>query len=57
MTINHTYREISLDIKLETIKSIILKYDDVIYDPSTIMTGSFNNISEDFKVALSRLWR
>ena len=51
---NHTYREISLDIKLETIKSIILKYDDVIYDPSLIPTYILsNNISEDFKVALS----
>ena len=51
---NHTYREISLDIKLETIKSIILKYDDIIYDPSLIPTYILsNNISEDFKVALS----
>lgn len=51
---NHIYKEISLDINFQTIKSIILKYDDIIYDPSLIPTFILSNsISKEYKVALS----
>lgn len=51
---NHRYKEVSLDLNLETINSIILNYDDIIYDPSLIPTYILSNsISEHYKVALS----
>ena len=51
---NHTYREISDELSFENIKTIISKYDDIIYDPSLLPTYILSkNISEDYKVALS----
>lgn len=51
---NHIYETIDKDISFEEIKSIILGYDDIIYDPSIIPTFILSNkISKNFKVALS----
>ena len=51
---NHTFREISDELSFENIKTIISKYDDIIYDPSLLPTYILSkNISEDYKVALS----
>ena len=51
---NHTYKTINPDINFETIKSIVLKYDDIIYDPSLIPTFYLSEyMSQNYKVALS----
>ncbi len=51
---NHTVELIRSEISFEEIKSIVLSFDDIIYDPSIIPTYLLSkNISESYKVALS----
>ena len=51
---NHTIEVINSNIKFEEIKSIVLSFDDIIYDPSIIPTYLLSkNISKNYKVALS----
>ena len=51
---NHSVEVINSDISFEEIKSIVLSFDDIIYDPSIIPTYLLSkNISKNFKVALS----
>jgi asparagine synthase (glutamine-hydrolysing) len=51
---NHTYKIINPSITFEEVKSIIIKFDDIIYDPSVIPTYILSErISNEFKVAIS----
>ena len=51
---NHTIEVINSEINFEEIKSIVLSFDDIIYDPSIIPTYILSkNISKNYKVALS----
>jgi len=51
---NHSIEIINSSINFEEIKSIVLSFDDIIYDPSIIPTYILSkNISKNYKVALS----
>ena len=51
---NHLFENIDLNIDFEKVKSIITKFDDIIYDPSIIPTYILSEkIAKNFKVALS----
>lgn len=51
---NHSVEVINSNINFEEIKTIVLSFDDIIYDPSIIPTYLLsNNISKNYKVALS----
>ena len=51
---NHTVEVVSSEINFEEIKSIVVSFDDIIYDPSIIPTYLLSkNISKNYKVALS----
>ena len=51
---NHSIEVINSSVNFEEIKSIVLSFDDIIYDPSIIPTYILSkNISKNYKVALS----
>ena len=51
---NHSIEVINSKINFEEIKSLVLSFDDIIYDPSIIPTYMLSkNISKNYKVALS----
>ena len=51
---NHSVEVINSNVSFEEIKSIVLSFDDIIYDPSIIPTYLLSkNISKNYKVALS----